>query len=106
LKLWNLAFNIARNRFLIAVASTPHLYTHSHYSRTGNATSRDNRAGASGNADRSDGRAGEFLNREEAVEEELSTGIKAFKTSGPRDEEDSGGFEDEGMMGHEDEYVF
>ena len=50
---------------------------------------------------------GEYLNREEAVEELLSTGIKAFKTSGPRDDdEDSGGFEDEGMMGHEDEYVF
>ncbi|MES3162085.1 MAG: cell surface protein [Halorubrum sp.] len=49
---------------------------------------------------------GEFLNREEAVEELLSTGIKAFKTSGPMDEDDSGGFEDEGMMGHEDEYVF
>jgi len=49
---------------------------------------------------------GEFLNREEAVEELLSTGIKAYKTSGPRDEDDSGGFEDEGMMGHEDEYVF
>jgi len=56
----------------------------------------------SGDADRSDGRAGEFLNREEAVEELLSTGIKAFKTSGPRDEEDSGGFEDEGMMGHDE----
>jgi len=49
---------------------------------------------------------GEFLNREEAVEELLSTGIKAYKTSGPIDDEDSGGFEGEGMMGHEDEYVF
>ncbi len=49
---------------------------------------------------------GEFLNREEAIEELLSTGIKSFKTSGPMDEDDSGGFEDEGMMGHEDEYVF
>jgi len=49
---------------------------------------------------------GEFLNREEAVEELLSTGIKAYKTSGPRDDDDSSGFEDEGMMGHEDEYVF
>ena len=49
---------------------------------------------------------GEFLNREEAVEELLSTGIKAYKTSGPRDDDDSNGFEDEGMMGHEDEYVF
>ncbi|WP_418282252.1 DUF7120 family protein [Halorubrum sp. DTA98] len=49
---------------------------------------------------------GEFLNREEAVEELLSTGIKAFKTSGPRDDEETSGFEEEGMMGHEDEYVF
>ena len=49
---------------------------------------------------------GEFLNREEAVEELLSTGIKAFKTGGPRDDEESSGFEEEGMMGHEDEYVF
>ncbi len=49
---------------------------------------------------------GEFLNREEAVEELLSTGIKAYKTSGPLDDGDTPGFEDEGMMGHEDEYVF
>ena len=50
---------------------------------------------------------GEFLNREEAVEELLSTGIKAYKTSGPRDDDDSNnGFDEEGMMGHEDEYVF
>ncbi|SEH41400.1 MULTISPECIES: cell surface protein [Halopenitus] len=49
---------------------------------------------------------GEFLNREEAIEELLSTGIKAYKTSGPMDEEEGPGFEEEGMMGHEDEYVF
>jgi Arc/MetJ-type ribon-helix-helix transcriptional regulator len=30
---------------------------------------------------------GEFVNREEAVEELLSTGLKAFKTSGPMEEE-------------------
>jgi len=47
---------------------------------------------------------GEFVNREEAVEELLSSGLKAYKTSGPMD--DDAGFEDEGMMGHEDEYVF
>ncbi|MFB6250438.1 MAG: type II toxin-antitoxin system ParD family antitoxin [Halobellus sp.] len=47
---------------------------------------------------------GEFVNREEAIEELLSTGIRAFKTSGPMDEDDR--FEDDGMMGHEDEYVF
>jgi Arc/MetJ-type ribon-helix-helix transcriptional regulator len=51
---------------------------------------------------------GEFVNREEAIEELLSTGLKAFKTSGPQDEDaaEPGGFEDDGMMGHDDEYVF
>lgn len=48
---------------------------------------------------------GEFVNQEEAIEELLSTGIKAYKTSGPMEDEETG-FEDEGMMGHEDEYVF
>ncbi|MFB6129349.1 MAG: cell surface protein [Salinigranum sp.] len=48
---------------------------------------------------------GEFLNREEAIEELLSTGLRAYKTSGPIDE-DGATFEDDGMMGHEDEYVF
>jgi Arc/MetJ-type ribon-helix-helix transcriptional regulator len=49
---------------------------------------------------------GEFVNREEAIEDLLSAGIRAYKTSGPMDEEDQGTFEDDGMMGHEDEYVF
>ncbi|MEZ3114377.1 cell surface protein [Halobaculum sp. MBLA0147] len=51
---------------------------------------------------------GEFVDREEAIEELLSTGLKAFKTSGPQDEEpgEPSGFEDDGMMGHDDEYVF
>ena len=50
---------------------------------------------------------GEFLNREEAIEELLSTGLKAYKTSGPiSDEQAETGFEEEGLMGHEDEYVF
>jgi Arc/MetJ-type ribon-helix-helix transcriptional regulator len=49
---------------------------------------------------------GEFVNREEAVEDLLSTGIKAYKTSGPMDEDEPGGLEDDGMMGHDDEYVF
>lgn len=48
---------------------------------------------------------GEFLNREEAIEDLLSTGMKAYKTSGPMDD-DEPGFEDDGMMGHDDEYVF
>ena len=47
---------------------------------------------------------GEFVNREEAIEELLSTGLRAFKTSGPMDEDDH--LEDDGMMGHDDEYVF
>ncbi|MFB6360018.1 MAG: cell surface protein [Halobacteriales archaeon] len=48
---------------------------------------------------------GDFVNREEAVEELLSTGLKAYKTSGPMSDDAEEGFEDE-MMGHEDEYVF
>ncbi|SDZ79291.1 transcriptional regulator, CopG family [Haloplanus vescus] len=48
---------------------------------------------------------GEFVNREEAIQELLSTGLRAYKTSGPIEEEEPG-FEEEGMMGHEDEYVF
>lgn len=49
---------------------------------------------------------GEFVSREEAVEELLATGLRAYKTSGPMDEEEETlGLEDE-MMGHEDEYVF
>ena len=47
---------------------------------------------------------GEFVNREEAIEEILSTGLRAFKTRGPIDEDDR--LEDDGMMGHDDEYVF
>lgn len=48
---------------------------------------------------------GDFVNREEAVEELLATGLKAYKTSGPRAPEVDTGFEDD-LMGHEDEYVF
>ena len=48
---------------------------------------------------------GDFINREEAVEELLSTGLKAYKTSGPASEATDPGFEED-MMGHEDEYVF
>jgi Arc/MetJ-type ribon-helix-helix transcriptional regulator len=49
---------------------------------------------------------GEFVNREEAVEELLSTGIKAYKTSGPVEDDNEPELEEDGMMGHEDEYVF
>jgi len=48
---------------------------------------------------------GEFLTREDAIKDLLSAGIKAYKTSGPMDDDDPG-LEDEGMMGHDDEYVF
>jgi len=49
---------------------------------------------------------GDFINREEAVQELLSTGLKAYKTSGPvSDAGADAGFEED-MMGHEDEYVF
>ena len=47
---------------------------------------------------------GEFVSREEAIVELLSSGLKAYKTSGPLD--DDLGMEADGMMGHEDEYVF
>jgi len=49
---------------------------------------------------------GEFLNREEAIEDLLATGLKAYKTSGPVEDEEEPGYEDDGMMGHDDEYVF
>jgi len=50
---------------------------------------------------------GEFVSQEEAIEQLLSAGIRAYKTSGPTDEEEGAGLESEGgMMGHEDEYVF
>jgi Arc/MetJ-type ribon-helix-helix transcriptional regulator len=49
---------------------------------------------------------GEFLTREEAIEDLLSTGLKAYKTSGPMEDEEESDLEDDGMMGHDDEYVF
>jgi hypothetical protein len=49
---------------------------------------------------------GEFLNREEAIEDLLSTGLKAYKTSGPTEDDDEPSYEEDGMMGHDDEYVF
>jgi Arc/MetJ-type ribon-helix-helix transcriptional regulator len=48
---------------------------------------------------------GEFVNREEAIEELLSTGLRAYRTGGPI-EDDEPSFEEDGMMGHDDEYVF
>jgi Arc/MetJ-type ribon-helix-helix transcriptional regulator len=48
---------------------------------------------------------GEFVNREEAIEDLLASGVRAYKTSGPMDDEEPG-LEDDGMMGHDDEYVF
>lgn len=49
---------------------------------------------------------GDFVNREEAVEELLSVGVKAYKTSGEAVREDDRDIGDDGLMGHEDEYVF
>jgi Arc/MetJ-type ribon-helix-helix transcriptional regulator len=52
---------------------------------------------------------GEFVSQEEAIEQLLSSGIRAYKTSGPSDDDEDMdmGFENEGgMMGHDDEYVF
>lgn len=48
---------------------------------------------------------GEFATREEAIEDLLSAGLKAYKTSGPQMDEEPA-LEDDGMMGHDDEYVF
>jgi len=48
---------------------------------------------------------GEFASREEAIEDILSAGIRAYKTSGPMDDEEPA-YEEDGMMGHDDEYVF
>jgi Arc/MetJ-type ribon-helix-helix transcriptional regulator len=48
---------------------------------------------------------GEFVSREDAIEELLSTGLRAYKTSGPMEDEEPG-IEEDGMMGHDDEYVF
>jgi Arc/MetJ-type ribon-helix-helix transcriptional regulator len=48
---------------------------------------------------------GEFVNREEAVEDLLAAGLRAYRTGSNMDEDD-GAFEDDGMMGHDDEYVF
>jgi Arc/MetJ-type ribon-helix-helix transcriptional regulator len=47
----------------------------------------------------------EFLNREEAVEDLIAAGIRAYKTGGAVDDEEPE-LEDDGMMGHDDEYVF
>jgi len=49
---------------------------------------------------------GEFVDRNEAVEELLATGIKAYKTAGPDSEMDTDTEFEDDMMGHEDEYVF
>jgi Arc/MetJ-type ribon-helix-helix transcriptional regulator len=48
---------------------------------------------------------GEFVNREEAVEDLLAAGLRAYRTGSNMDDDD-GAFEDDGMMGHDDEYVF
>lgn len=47
----------------------------------------------------------DFASRESAIEQLLSTGIKAYKTGESRDEE-THLEEGDRMPGHEDEYVF
>ena len=52
---------------------------------------------------------GDFLSREDAIESLLATGLKAYKVSGPSDDErgfDDSPFDDGGTLGHDDEYVF
>ncbi|MFD1512392.1 ribbon-helix-helix domain-containing protein [Halomarina rubra] len=49
---------------------------------------------------------GEFVNREEAVEDLLAAGLRAYRTGSAMDDDEPGAFEDDGMMGHDDEYVF
>ena len=49
---------------------------------------------------------GEFVNREEALEALLSAGIRAFESGGAQMAEQEVGLEGEGMMNHDDEYVF
>lgn len=47
---------------------------------------------------------GEFLDREEAIQELLSAGLTAYRTGGKRGEEPD--FAVDATMGHEDEYAF
>ncbi len=49
---------------------------------------------------------GEFVNREEAFEALISAGIRAYESGGGRVQEQEVGLEGEGMMDHDDEYVF
>ncbi|MFW6153084.1 MAG: DUF7120 family protein [Halobacteriota archaeon] len=49
---------------------------------------------------------GEFVNREEAFEALISAGIKAYEAGSQVPAEEELAFEGEGMMDHEDEYVF
>lgn len=47
---------------------------------------------------------GEYLTREEAIRELLSKGIQSHMVNGDSEDEDD--IYDNGMMGHDDEYVF
>ncbi len=49
---------------------------------------------------------GEFVNREEALEALLSAGLKAYEAGGSQPDEQEYAMEGEGMMDHDDEYVF
>jgi metal-responsive CopG/Arc/MetJ family transcriptional regulator len=46
----------------------------------------------------------EYIDRQEAVEDLISIGIKTLKTSGRQEEEELGEYED--TMGGDDEYLF
>ena len=46
----------------------------------------------------------EVGSQEEAVEDVLAAGVRAYKASGPMEDEGAG-YEEDGMMGHDDEYV-
>lgn len=49
---------------------------------------------------------GEFVNREEALEALISAGIKAYEAGSGQVGDQDLGMEGEGMMDHDDEYVF
>ena len=49
---------------------------------------------------------GEFVNREEALEALISAGIRAYESGSGGMQEQEVGLENEGLMDHDDEYVF
>lgn len=49
---------------------------------------------------------GEFATREEALQELISAGVRAYETTSHESTEPDGYNERDDMMGHDDEYVF